>query len=373
MSKINLWAKAFPPVTGGVEFYSRQVASALDRQQMLGGVVTWAEDSQPRPEYDGSVAVTCLPGGSDVRCALSGLRQMFGKTARAEGLILATTWKAAVPAFVSGKNYVVSAHGKEIYASGAVHYLAKMVYARARAIVCVSGVTADRLIAEYALPRHKVHVAWNGLTDERLLLTNPTEKWASFDDEIVFYTICRHEPRKNIPHAIRAFAALKNRAHRPGRKLTFLIAGTGPTIDAERALVSELGLHDSVVHLGRVSDEDLIALHQKAHIFLHPQIAMDAGKDFEGFGLVVADAMAAGSLVVTGRSGGTGELFVDGEQGLYVSGEDVDETVARLVEYLRNPAQLRRIAEQAQLKARTAFQWDNVTRILKGCLSDAAR
>lgn len=369
MKQVQLWAKAFPPVTGGVEFYSRQVAAAFNELSTLDKVVTWRKKQDPAPVFEPDGKVETLRGDTDWQCAAAGIFHLLARKKNPNILIFATTWKAAVPAFITGHPYVLAVHGKELYASGIKKYLASRVYRQANAIVCVSNFTRQRLLAEYPGLERTTSVIWNGLTDPQLLEISASEKWNGIEESICFYTICRHEERKNILHAIRLFSRILVELQSRGKDCVYYIAGTGPTIDAEKALVKELGLHGNVIHLGRISDEDVLSLHRRCHVFLHPQTEMLNGRDFEGFGLVIADAMASASLVLAGTSGGAGELISHGVDGLYVSGNSVDASLATLKPYVFEPQKMKHVARAAQKKASNSFRWATTPELLLPLLS----
>jgi glycosyltransferase involved in cell wall biosynthesis len=96
------------------------------------------------------------------------------------------------------------------------------------------------------------------------------------------------KPHKNLTAAVEVLARL--RSDFPALRL--VIAGRGfGTDDGVTALAAALGVGDAVVELGEVEDARLNALYGAAECLLFPSI-------FEGFGLPVLEAMAAGLPVV---------------------------------------------------------------------------
>ena len=118
------------------------------------------------------------------------------------------------------------------------------------------------------------------------------------------------EPRKGLPVLLEAFAILG--AERPGLRL--LIAGPG---DAAEALDQvPAALRDRVVLLGQVSEEDKVRMLHSVDVFCAPNTGG------ESFGIVLAEAMAAGAPIVASdldafrrvlRGGRAGELFATGD------------------------------------------------------------
>lgn len=68
--------------------------------------------------------------------------------------------------------------------------------------------------------------------------------------------------------------------------------------------------------LGRLSDEDLATVYQRARAFVMPAI--------EEFGIVAAEAHAAGRPVLAAGAGGALEIVVEGETGVFAPPHDVD-------------------------------------------------
>ena len=100
-----------------------------------------------------------------------------------------------------------------------------------------------------------------------------------------------------------------------GLDVACLIVGTGPLEQTLRAMAAELGLTDRVRFLG--ARDDVPALMKEADLFVHPSTR-------EGFGLVVAEAHAAGLPVVATDVGGVREIVRDGVSGYLVAPGDAD-------------------------------------------------
>lgn len=139
-----------------------------------------------------------------------------------------------------------------------------------------------------------------------------------FDAHDIFLLVPgRIDPRKNLPLAVYALAALRNRLA-PGvfARVQLVIAGhydeRWPEVRAVRdklaALARELDL-DSQVHLVlSPGDEVYSALRRRSAVVLFTAEA-------EHLGIVPLEAMAAGKPVVAANRGGPVETVVDGETG----------------------------------------------------------
>jgi phosphatidylinositol alpha-mannosyltransferase len=148
---------------------------------------------------------------------------------------------------------------------------------------------------------------------------------------------------------LRAFETLG--AERPGLRL--LIAGPG---DAGEALARvPAPLRDRVVMLGQVSETDKIRAYHSVDVFCAPNTGG------ESFGMVLAEAMAAGAPIVASdldafrrvlRGGRAGELFANGDAA------DLARAAGRLLDDPERRASL----SAAAASAVRAYDWSVVAR-----------
>jgi glycosyltransferase involved in cell wall biosynthesis len=120
-----------------------------------------------------------------------------------------------------------------------------------------------------------------------------------------------------------------------------------------RRLHAELGLGESVVFLGEVSRVTLAVEYRRAHCFCLPTVQ-------EGFGLVFAEAMAAGLPVVAPRAAAVPEVVLDGRTGLLVAPRSPHALATALETVLTNKTLRRELGEAARRHVE-AFDVDRVT------------
>lgn len=155
------------------------------------------------------------------------------------------------------------------------------------------------------------------------------------------------EPRKGLPVLAQAVPAVLEAV--PGAR--FLIAGRGEAA-AEREALARFGEH--VTFLGGVSDEDKETLLASATCYVAPQTGG------ESFGIVLVEAMAAGTNVVASDLTAFSDVLGAGRYGaLFTTGDGAD--LARvLVETLTHPDQAARRREAASV-AVARYDWSAVT------------
>lgn len=146
-------------------------------------------------------------------------------------------------------------------------------------------------------------------------------------------------PRKGVDRLLRLLAHALLRA----RRWRLVLAGAGPQEAALRSLAEELGLAERVVFCGFV--EDLPAWMASLDLFVLPS-------RIEGFGYVLAEAMASGLPVVAWASSSVPEVVSHGRSGLLAPPDDEDAFARALLQLIEDPELRRRMGAQAREEAR---------------------
>lgn len=168
---------------------------------------------------------------------------------------------------------------------------------RARRVIAPSRATADELVRVLRLPARKIDVI--GVAPSRTTDTHPVDE-AQADAALVRFgleplayvlSVGTLEPRKNTVRLVRAFELLA--AQDPRVKLV-LVGDVGWRTQAIERSLERSPVRQRIVRLGYVSEADRDALMARAAVFAYVSL-------YEGYGLPVIEAMAAGCAVVTSR------------------------------------------------------------------------
>jgi len=142
-------------------------------------------------------------------------------------------------------------------------------------------------------------------------------------DKTILINVARLSREKNHALLVRAFS----KAVQSCPNLELWLVGDGELRRDIEELVKQLGLEEKVKFFGVRSD--VPELLSQADIFV-------LSSDYEGFGLVVAEAMAAGLPVIATAIGGIPEILEGGRAGILVPPKDVDALAKAIVELARD-------------------------------------
>ncbi len=161
-------------------------------------------------------------------------------------------------------------------------------------------------------------------------------------------------PHKGVDQILRALAALPP-------DVALIVIGRGPRLSSLVALARRLGVEDRVRFLPEVSDEELPLHLRAADLFVFP-----SQNRLEGFGLVIAEAMACGLPVVVADLPGVRELITPGVEGELVQPMIVPDLVRQVSGLLDDPERRQRMGAAARRRAEQHYALPDVARALVG-------
>jgi len=188
----------------------------------------------------------------------------------------------------------------------------------------------------------------NGVATHRYRHARPIDGWPGNGGAIGFLGRME-EPRKGLAVLLRAFELLA--PERPGLRL--LIAARGDADEQRHKLPADL--RERAVFLGEVSEEDKVRVLHSVDIFCSPNTGG------ESFGIVTAEAMAAGLPIVASDIPAFRQVLRDGRAGeLFAVGDPAD--LARAAAQLLDDPARRASLSAAALDAVADYDWGVVAR-----------
>lgn len=217
--------------------------------------------------------------------------------------------------------------------------------ARATRVIAVSNAVARELRAQRILNEKQIAVIPNGVDVDRFNRALANFDRARFlrelglpDECLLVGSIGELRTLKRHDDFVRA-AAVVPQAH-------FVLAGTGETRAELEALVIELGLQDRFHFLGWMDDAE--------KLFCALDVFVSASET-ESFGLVIAEAMTAGTAVVATETEGAKEVIEDNETGVLVRIGDVQQMANAITTLLTDRERRNEMGARARETALTRF------------------
>jgi len=190
----------------------------------------------------------------------------------------------------------------------------------------ISFIAVSCAIKEYAIsrgiPANRIRVCYTGLDIEKF---RPSRK--NTCPQIIF--VGRLVEKKGPSILINAFSIVKKMM--PSTEL--IIVGDGPLRQECEELSRNLELE--IIFTGALKSNDIIKLIQGASVLCLPSIKANNGDD-EGFGMVILEAQACGTPVISSATGGAEEGIIDGITGFKFSAGKIDELAEKLIEILND-------------------------------------
>jgi glycosyltransferase involved in cell wall biosynthesis len=223
---------------------------------------------------------------------------------------------------------------------------------RARRVIAVSETTRAELLARYRLPAARIAVVPEAAGAEfappaSRVLATARARYGLTRPYVLFVGFL--EPKKNLATLLEAVARLERRGAWGPTEL-LIVGAPGWGLDPVPR-VRALGLDGTVRFLGPAPDADLPALYAGALAFAFPSL-------WEGFGLPVLEAMAAGAPVVASNRGALPEITAGAAILADPEPEPFAEALGRL---LGDPALRERLRAAGLLRA-AEFSWERTAR-----------
>lgn len=243
---------------------------------------------------------------------------------------------------------LVEARRQQLYA------LERAALALARHVIVTSPATARTLLADFAVPQAKITVAAPG--------TDAAPRARGTGKPLQLLAVGSVVPRKAFHILVRAMAPL--------RELDWKLTIVGPidrsaeALDELQSAIAQTAMHDRVTVVGSAGQSEIEAYYDAADIFVMPSL-------YEGYGMVLAEAMARGLPIVCTTGGAAAETVPDAA-GIKLPPGDIQafgDAVGRLC---RDSGLRRHMADASWSAGQTLPPWQATARQIAETLRRAA-
>lgn len=220
-------------------------------------------------------------------------------------------------------------------------------------VITVSQFLKEDLVHFYRIDPERVHVIYNGIDSTRFSPKadgRQIRQRYGIGDEPVILFLGRMALYKGPQYLIMAMPYVLKRL--PNVKV--VLAGSFRyDFPRLKELIRALGITQSVIFTGYVSDAELSNFYTSCDIFCYPSL-------WEGFGLPPVEAQACGKPVVAFKCCALPEVVSDGETGILVRPKDHMGLARAMVNLLTDPERGREMGIKGRERVRRLFRWDKV-------------
>ena len=216
-------------------------------------------------------------------------------------------------------------------------------------VIAISQSVKNSLIRYEFVSEKKINVIHNGVDCQKFdNLTNFNSR--SNNKPIIIGTICRLERQKGIRYLLLAMKIILTKF--PLVQLE--IVGDGTLAGELKDLSRKLGISNSVKFFGKFAD--VIPFYKKMNVFVLPSL-------YEGFGIVLLEAMAAGVPIVATNVDGIKEVVIDGVSGILVPPKNPKAIASAVTKIIESPPLARSLVNEGLQRSKLFDIKEHVTKI----------
>jgi glycosyltransferase involved in cell wall biosynthesis len=227
----------------------------------------------------------------------------------------------------------------------------KYFYKNIDKIITVSDANRKQLTNYYELPDHKIQVIHNGISPEKYIINESSEKSRALlnfpiSKKLIAIVGRLHEQKGHIYliKAAQKIVAIIPDCH-------FIFVGDGELRESLQKLVGELALTAYFTFLGFRTDIPRIL--NAIDLFILPSLD-------EGLPLVLLEAMAAGKPVIATDVGGVAELVQSNRSGVLIPSGQVEAIVNSVVTLFQSKGLMKAFGIQARDFVTNYFSHENM-------------
>jgi glycosyltransferase involved in cell wall biosynthesis len=250
---------------------------------------------------------------------------------------------------------VVTKHNDEPFYKGfGQRTVGRWVAKRADRIIAISDAVKDYFFQQgYAADREKIVTVRYGIDPgpfenlDTKTARSVRQSWSVADGEFLIGTAARFEPQKALHVLVEAFSRYLHDARVPAK---LVLVGRG-SLEAElRRLARRLGVERNIIWAG--FREDIPAVMNALDLFVLPSL-------YEGFGLVLIEAMAAGKPIVASCVSAIPEIVENRHTGILIPPENPEE-LAMSLKFFEDPGARASFGVAGRERVREKFAMDRM-------------
>ncbi len=219
-------------------------------------------------------------------------------------------------------------------------------------LIAVSNYVRQSANRHLRVPLDSIELVYNPIDTDLLTSASPTSRAELLracglpSDSIILLNVARLSPQKGLLYALRALPSIRKQF--PSAHLVSVGATTDPRwLEQLEREATALDVKDHFHVLG--GRRDVIDFLRACDVFIFPSL-------YEGLGIALIEAMAAGCACVASSAGPIPEVVSDGEDGILVPPADPEAIAAVVCRLLGDESLRRRLGTAATRTAFSRFQ-----------------
>lgn len=375
--RILMYSWEYPPrVVGGLAHVVSEVARALVREGNEVEVVTALDENLPVMETVAGVVVHRVAPYHGRPLNFFAWVHQLNLTMLEKGVVLfrrkpfdlvhAHDWLVAYPGRALKHIFhiplVASMHATEFGRGGGLHtdeqrYIGEVEWFltyEAWKVICNSRYMREEVETVFNLPPDKIEIIPNGIRPAAFQVKTPDplvrKRFADPKEKIIFF-IGRLVREKGVHILLEALPMIRDRF--PDTRL--IIAGSGPFEEELHRIALNLGVDRYVTFTGYIDEATRNQLYAHADVAAFPSL-------YEPFGLVALEAMATGTPLVVGDTGGFTETVENGVNGIRAEAGNVVDLARQVTRLLADPSLARRLSRKGLQDVDEKYSWSSLAR-----------
>ncbi|MCD4693959.1 glycosyltransferase family 4 protein [bacterium] len=236
-------------------------------------------------------------------------------------------------------------------------FFGKLILNKFDKLLAITGLEIDWIKNKFKINKNKIGLIPNGIPKSYLKIRNGNKfrnKWKVGKNEIMTLSLSRLHKSKGFDQVIKIAKDFP--------KVKFFIGGVdGGYENYLKKLSKNL---KNVIFTGPLSDEEKLEAMNATDIFIHPS-------HYEGFGIVVLEAMSQGAAILTSDRGGL--PWVVDKSGLTFECENLKDLKNKLSKLVEDK-KLRNKLSKMSLQRAKKFTWEkignNLEKVYKECINN---
>jgi glycosyltransferase involved in cell wall biosynthesis len=229
-------------------------------------------------------------------------------------------------------------------------------------IFTVSNFSKEEIVREFSLVEKNVVVTYNGVNEDFFKEFTEKEKSVfknkfNLPGNYMLY-VGAIEPGKNLDKLFKAFAEFVKDYN--AEYYLVLTSGIGWKKELLVNQIRELGIKDKIIFLPYIPENDLPLLYKCSKMLLYLS-------SYEGFGIPVLEALAAGTPVITSKS--IAILEFAGKAILSVNPENINEIINGILKVIKDNDFIKYKLDEGKIVAQK-FRWSNSAEIIYNYLTE---